>query len=75
MLFRSEYIWFYVYATPDYRDPAARRGLVFRLMPGYIWVNQQGRRFHDESTTGDASATPAVLKQSPPHAWVILTRR
>ncbi|MEE9522270.1 MAG: FAD-dependent oxidoreductase, partial [candidate division NC10 bacterium] len=36
-------IWFYVYATPDYRDPTGRRGLVFRLAPGYIWVNQQGR--------------------------------
>jgi predicted oxidoreductase len=67
-----EHIWFYVYATPDYRDPAGRRGLVFRLTPGYIWVNQQGRRFHDESTTGGASATPAVLRQSPPHAWAIL---
>jgi predicted oxidoreductase len=67
-----EHIWFYVYATPDYRDPAGRRGLVFRLTPGYIWVNQQGRRFHDESTTGGASATPAVLRQNPPHAWAIL---
>jgi flavocytochrome c len=67
-----EHIWFYVYATPDYRDPAGRRGLVFRGAPGYIWVNQQGRRFHDESTTGGASATPAMLRQNPPHAWAIL---
>lgn len=67
-----EHIWFYVYATPDYRDPAGRRGLVFRVAPGYIWVNQQGRRFHDESTTGGASATPAMLSQNPPHAWAIL---
>ncbi|HEY2986231.1 MAG TPA: FAD-dependent oxidoreductase [Candidatus Binatia bacterium] len=65
-------IWFYVYATPDYRDPAGRRGLVFRLTPGYLWVNQQGRRFHDESRTGGASATPALLAQNPPHAWAIL---
>jgi predicted oxidoreductase len=65
-------IWFYVYATPDYRDPTGRRGLVFRLTPGYIWVNQQGRRFHDESTTGGASASPAVFRQTPPHAWAIL---
>ena len=35
-------IWFYVYATPDYRDPQQRRGLVFRMVPGYIWFNQQG---------------------------------
>src|SRR5262245_557887 len=67
-----DHIWFYVYATPDYRDPAGRRGLVFRLTPGYIWVNQQGRRFHDESRTGGASATPALLAQNPPHAWAIL---
>ncbi len=65
-------IWFYVYATPDYRDPQGRRGLVFRLTPGYIWFNQQGNRFHNESLTGGASATPALLRQNPPHAWAIL---
>ena len=62
-------IWFYVYATPDYRDPEGKRGLVFRLTPGYIWFNQQGKRFHNESLTGGASATPALLRQNPPHAW------
>ena len=67
-----ENIWFYVYATPDYRDPQGRRGLVFRLTPGYIWFNQQGNRFHNESLTGGASATPALLRQNPPHAWAIL---
>jgi predicted oxidoreductase len=64
-------IWFYVYATPDYRDPNQRRGLVFRMVPGYLWFNQQGRRFHNESLTGGASATPALLAQNPPHAWAI----
>jgi predicted oxidoreductase len=66
-----EHIWFYVYATPDYRDPQQRRGLVFRMVPGYIWFNQQGRRFHNESLTGGASATPALLAQNPPHAWAL----
>ncbi|MGE5302950.1 MAG: FAD-dependent oxidoreductase [Alphaproteobacteria bacterium] len=66
-----EHIWFYVYATPDYRDPRHRRGLVFRQVPGYIWFNQQGRRFHNESVTGGASATPALLAQNPPHAWAV----
>ncbi|HXJ84085.1 MAG TPA: FAD-dependent oxidoreductase [Candidatus Methylomirabilis sp.] len=65
-------IWFYVYATPDYLDPTGRRGLVFRGTPGYIWVNQQGRRFHDESLTGGASASPALFRQDPAHAWAIL---
>jgi predicted oxidoreductase len=67
-----DHIWFYVYATPDYRDPQQRRGLVFRLTPGYIWFNQQGNRFHNEALTGGASATPALLAQNPPHAWAIL---
>jgi flavocytochrome c len=71
-LTHMENIWFYVYATPDYRNPEGRRGLVFRKTPGYIWFNQQGRRFHDESRTGGASATPALLAQNPPHAWAIL---
>ena len=71
-LTHMDHIWFYVYATPDYRDPEGRRGLVFRLTPGYIWVNQQGRRFHNESRTGGASATPALMAQNPPHAWAIL---
>ena len=66
-----ENIWFYVYATPDYRDPRERRGLVFRMVPGYIWFNQQGKRFHNESLTGGASATPALLAQNPPHAWAL----
>mgnify|MGYP003694776825 CR=1 FL=1 len=68
-------IWFYVYATPDYRDPQQRRGLVFRMVPGYIWFNQQGRRFHNESLTGGASATPALLRQSPPTPGRSPTRR
>ena len=65
-------IWFYVYATPDYRDPAQRRGLVFRQAPGYIWVNQQGRRFHNESLSGGNSGAPALMAQTPRHAWAIL---
>jgi flavocytochrome c len=65
-------IWFYVYATPDYRDPAQRRGLVFRLVPGNVWINQQGRRFHNEALSGGNSATPALMAQNPRHAWAIM---
>ena len=65
-------LWFYAYATPDYRDPSGKRGMVFRLRADYIWVNQQGRRFHDESLCGGSTATPALLRQSPRHAWSIL---
>ena len=71
-LTHMDHIWFYVYATPDYRDPAQRRGLVFRQVPGYVWVNQQGRRFHNESRSGGKYATPALMAQSPRHAWAIM---
>ena len=71
-LTHMDHIWFYVYATPDYRDPAQRRGLVFRLVPGNIWVNQQGRRFHNKSMSGGNSASPALMAQSPRHAWAIM---
>ncbi|MGE0748510.1 MAG: FAD-dependent oxidoreductase, partial [Rhodospirillales bacterium] len=67
-----DHVWFYVYATPDYRDPRQRRGLVFRQAPGYIWVNQQGRRFHNEALSGGNSASPALLAQNPRHAWAIV---
>jgi predicted oxidoreductase len=71
-LTHMDHIWFYVYATPDYRDPAQRRGLVFRLVPGNIWVNQQGRRFHNEARSGGNSASPALMAQNPRHAWAIM---
>jgi predicted oxidoreductase len=71
-LTHMDHIWFYVYATPDYRDPNQRRGLVFRQAPGYIWVNQQGRRFHNEARSGGNSASPALMAQTPRHAWAIL---
>ena len=71
-LTHMDHIWYYVYATPDYRDPAQRRGLVFRLVPGYIWVNQQGRRFHNEAMSGGNSASPALMAQNPRHAWAVM---
>ena len=71
-LTHMDHIWFYVYATPDYRDPSQRRGLAFRQAPGYIWVNQQGKRFHNELKSGGNSASPALLAQNPRHAWAIV---
>ena len=71
-LTHMDHIWFYVYATPDYRDPNGRRGLVFRQAPGYIWINQQGRRFHNEALSGGNSATPALMAQEPRHAWAVV---
>src|SRR5262245_65874478 len=45
---------------------------VIRLVPGNIWVNQQGRRFHNEALSGGNSASPALMAQSPRHAWAIM---
>lgn len=72
-LTRLDHIWFYMYATPDYRDPGGRRGLVFLVVPGYVWVTQ-GRRFHNEAMSGGATASPALLAQKPRHAWAIMDR-
>ena len=71
-LTHMDHIWFYAYATPDYREPDGARGLVCRHIPGYIWVNQQGRRFHNEALSGGNSASPALLAQDPRHAWAIV---
>jgi flavocytochrome c len=73
-LTHMDHIWFYIYATPDYRDPTQRRGLVFRLAPGNIYINAQGRRFHNEALSGGNSASPAVLAQKPPYAWAVVDR-
>lgn len=73
-LTHMDHIWFYSYATPDYLDPKQRRGLVCRQVPGYIWVNQQGKRFHNEAKSGGNSASPALLAQNPRHSWAIMDR-
>jgi predicted oxidoreductase len=65
-------IWFYCYATPDYKESGGNRGIVCRHIPGYIWVNQQGKRFHNEALSGGNSGSPAVLAQSPRHCWAIV---
>ena len=64
-------LWIYIYATPDYQDPAQERALVLRFFPrgNGIWLNAQGKRFHNEDLSGGASGTPAVLSQDPPFAW------
>ncbi|MBI2917439.1 MAG: FAD-binding protein [Chloroflexi bacterium] len=65
-------LWLYMHSIPDYRDPRGRRGLVIRGIAEAIWVNSQGRRFHNESLSGGASGTPAVLRQEPAECWAIL---
>lgn len=66
-------LWIYVYATPDYEDSREERALVLRFFPrsSGIWLNAQGRRFHNEDLSGGATGTPAVLAQNPPFAWSV----
>ncbi len=67
-----EDIWMYAYATPDPDDRSGIRGLVIRGIKNAIWVNCEGRRFHDELRPGGATGTPALLRQEPPTAWAVL---
>ena len=64
-------LWIYVYATPDYQDAGRERALVLRFFPraNDIWLNGQGKRFHNEDLSGGGSGTSAVLSQQPAFAW------
>ena len=72
-LTHMENIWAYTYATPDYEDLKGERALVVRYMPrdNGIWVNAQGKRFHNEDLSGGATGTPAVMAQDPSFAWSV----
>lgn len=64
----------YCYATgvPDYRDPTGERGIVFRGKTGWLWLNRNGERFHDESqSTSGNLAVPRLLAQPEATGWAI----
>ena len=67
-----EDIWMYAFATPDPKDRDGKRGLAIRGLKNAIWVNFQGKRFHNEDLSGGATGTPAVLSQKPPMCWAII---
>ena len=68
-------VWMYPYATPDYQDPAGLRGLVCRGLEGDVWVNRQGRRFHNEDLRGGATGAAALLRQRPATCWSVIDAR
>jgi flavocytochrome c len=74
VLTHMDNLWCYAYATPDYKDPSGRRGIVIRGLENCIWVTREGKRFHNERLTGAGSATPAILRQKPPTCWAIIDR-
>ncbi len=69
---RLEDIWMYAFATPDPKDRDGKRGLVIRGLKHAVWINFQGKRFHNEDLSGGATGTPAVLSQNPPMCWAVI---
>lgn len=66
-----DHIWVYPNGTPDPRDPAGQRGLGIRGITGHVWLNRDGRRFHDETLGGVGSGTAALLRQPGQTAWCV----
>ena len=73
-----DHVWVYPTGTPDPLDPGGRRGLGIRGIGDggsgtEIWLNRNGRRFHDESLRGGHSGTPALLRQPGCTAWLVFS--
>ncbi|MFF1913420.1 FAD-binding protein [Streptomyces sp. NPDC058239] len=68
-----DHLWVYPTGTPDPSDPSDTRGLGLRGVTTEIWLNTDGRRFHDESLRGGHSGTNALLEQSGQTAWSVFS--
>ena len=68
-------IWMYPYATVDDRSAGETRGLVLRGNDDDVWINADGRRFHNEALRGGASGAPAVLAQHGATCWSVIDAR
>jgi predicted oxidoreductase len=68
-------LWLYPVGTPDPADPTGSRGLVVRDVRSEIWLNRNGKRFHDENRRGGHSGVPALLAQPGQTAWGIFDAR
>ncbi|OQU93662.1 Fungal specific transcription factor domain-containing protein [Cladophialophora immunda] len=66
-----DHIWVYPVGTPDPTDPDGKRGLGVRGFRREIWLNSEGRRFHNEQLKGPRSGTPALLSQPGQTLWVV----
>lgn len=70
--FRSlDHVWVYPVGTPDPTDQSGQRGLGVRGARGDIWLNREGRRFHNERLNGGKSGTNALLAQPGQTAWMV----
>jgi predicted oxidoreductase len=70
-----DHLWMYPVGTPDPADPSGARGLVVRDVRSEIWVNRDGKRFHDEDLRGGLTGVPALLAQPGQMAWGIFDAR
>ncbi len=68
-------VWIYPIGTPNYRFPGMSRGLAVRGIYDEIWVNRDGRRFHDENNRGGVAGSAALLDQPGATAWGIFDSR
>lgn len=68
-----DHIWVYPNGTPDPQDPRGIRGLGVRGLAGDIWINIEGKRFHNETLRGGRSGTSALLAQPQQTAWSVFT--
>jgi flavocytochrome c len=66
-----DHVWVYPTGTPDPCDPSGTRGLGIRGVASEIWLNREGRRFHDETERGGRSGTRALLAQPGRTAWSV----
>lgn len=64
-------IWVYPNGTPDPQDATGSRGIGLRGVTTEIWLNLEGRRFHDESLRGGFSGTNALVGQPEQSAWSV----
>jgi len=62
-------VWMYPVGTPNPRAPRQGRGLVVRGIEHEIWVDVEGRRFHDESLRGGRSGTAALIARPGQTCW------
>jgi isopentenyl diphosphate isomerase/L-lactate dehydrogenase-like FMN-dependent dehydrogenase/predicted oxidoreductase len=68
-----ENVWVYPTGTPDPQDPKGRRGLGLRGVTTELWLNKDGRRFHDESLRGGNAGTNALLAQPDSTCWCVFS--
>jgi len=74
-LVNMDAIWMYPYATVDDKSDGEYRGLVLRGIDDDVWINSDGRRFHDEALRGGASGAAAVLAQPGATCWSFIDAR